>query len=570
MAALICDLCGGKLTMGSGGIATCDSCGMEHTKDRMKEKVQEIKGVVRVDESHKVDNYLEMAQNAYDNSNQAEAESYCNKIIENDPSNYKAWLIKGKAAGWQSTLQSPRFPESVSAFAKAIGNAPEEEKGEVAEDAKNEIKNLARALIALRAERFIKWPDKEEAEGFINDIASILQAAMQFITQAGVSVETTELLAPLATQINQAVVQAWQKVILPEYKEDTYPDKRDWEKFIERIGHCTALVEKAVDFCNDDDDVVSRYENLIFLHNQAIDSCSWTSEYYDFSYSPGFEEGMKKAQIANFKAQGFIPDAANSRFWGKEYSLTDTAKASRRTLIAGYQSKINAIKAAKEAEKERAKKEATEIFWSTHSEEKSQLDSEKKEILEKKKQLKANNTGHEQIKLIDSRIEEIDSVLNADRQISSGLSKKEKDILLSREKIQNKLQETLAYDAYLDKYPILKQKDSFVKEKERLSKEISDKSGSPPSEGCSSAGWVVSPLLLLTGILGFVAEITAMGVAFLIAGIIGMIAMIACVPKNIENKRKHLNEIENLQKQLNDCESTLREINAVPPYQKNQ
>lgn len=31
MAALVCDLCGGKLVMASGGIATCDSCGMDHT-----------------------------------------------------------------------------------------------------------------------------------------------------------------------------------------------------------------------------------------------------------------------------------------------------------------------------------------------------------------------------------------------------------------------------------------------------------------------------------------------------------------------------------------------------------
>ena len=48
MAALVCDVCGGKLVMGTGGIAVCDSCGMEHSKDRMQEKVQEIKGTVAV------------------------------------------------------------------------------------------------------------------------------------------------------------------------------------------------------------------------------------------------------------------------------------------------------------------------------------------------------------------------------------------------------------------------------------------------------------------------------------------------------------------------------------------
>lgn len=62
MAALVCDICGGKLVMGSGGIAVCDSCGMEHSPDRMKEKVQEIKGTVQVDNSHMIDSWMKMGQ----------------------------------------------------------------------------------------------------------------------------------------------------------------------------------------------------------------------------------------------------------------------------------------------------------------------------------------------------------------------------------------------------------------------------------------------------------------------------------------------------------------------------
>jgi ankyrin repeat protein len=317
MAALVCDLCGGKLIMGAGGIATCDSCGMEHSADRMKEKVQEIKGTVKVDNSHLIDNYLEMAKTAYDSSNQSEAEAYCNKIIEIDPTNYKAWLIKGKSAGWQSTLQNPRFSESVSAFAKSIQNAPEDEKNEIIEDTKNEIKNLSRALISLRAERFAKWPDEDEADGFSSDITSILNAMRQFIIQAGVIIPLSEMMEPIATQINQSVVQAWQNKILPDYKGDeNRPDKYKWKQFIERIGHCTSLVAKAIDLCDEDAEAdITRYENLIFFHEQAINSCSWDYEF-----------------VGSFKR------------WHKEWSLTDEAKASRRKLIAQYKNKIEEIK----------------------------------------------------------------------------------------------------------------------------------------------------------------------------------------------------------------------------------
>ena len=49
MSALTCDICGGNLTMNeSGEFAVCESCGMKHTKERVKVKVQEVKGVVEI------------------------------------------------------------------------------------------------------------------------------------------------------------------------------------------------------------------------------------------------------------------------------------------------------------------------------------------------------------------------------------------------------------------------------------------------------------------------------------------------------------------------------------------
>ena len=49
MSALTCDICGGNLAMNeSGEFAICESCGMKHTKERVKVKVQEVKGVVEI------------------------------------------------------------------------------------------------------------------------------------------------------------------------------------------------------------------------------------------------------------------------------------------------------------------------------------------------------------------------------------------------------------------------------------------------------------------------------------------------------------------------------------------
>ena len=64
--------------------------------------------------------------------------------------------------------------EGVAAFIKGINNSPEEEKDGQIELAKEQIKNLSVAMISLRAVRFAKWPDEEEAAGFISALTSIL------------------------------------------------------------------------------------------------------------------------------------------------------------------------------------------------------------------------------------------------------------------------------------------------------------------------------------------------------------------------------------------------------------
>ncbi len=48
--ALQCDICGGTLQMDAGGkTATCINCGMTHSLERVREKVQEIKGSVKIE-----------------------------------------------------------------------------------------------------------------------------------------------------------------------------------------------------------------------------------------------------------------------------------------------------------------------------------------------------------------------------------------------------------------------------------------------------------------------------------------------------------------------------------------
>jgi len=94
MAALKCDICGGKLVMGTGGIATCDSCGMEHSTDRMKEKVQEIKGAVTVSNIAGVESLIRRGLLLLEDQHWKQATESFDKALEIAPENAEAHLGK--------------------------------------------------------------------------------------------------------------------------------------------------------------------------------------------------------------------------------------------------------------------------------------------------------------------------------------------------------------------------------------------------------------------------------------------------------------------------------------------
>ena len=95
MAALTCDICGGNLAMNeSGEFAVCESCGMKHTKERVKNKVQEVKGVVEITKGEAEKNRLLDNANAFIKFGELEkAEGVLQELINNYPNDIKCRLF---------------------------------------------------------------------------------------------------------------------------------------------------------------------------------------------------------------------------------------------------------------------------------------------------------------------------------------------------------------------------------------------------------------------------------------------------------------------------------------------
>ena len=150
MAALACEICGGKLIMCSGGIAVCDNCGMEYRQDRIKEMIQEIRGVVQIDNSNMIDNWMKMGNSAANVGNYKEAYNYFTKVVEVDPQNWRAIFEKGEAAAYQSTPDNLRTEELRQGITTALDiieglNMPDDEVAKT----KNYFANAVHGFILM-------------------------------------------------------------------------------------------------------------------------------------------------------------------------------------------------------------------------------------------------------------------------------------------------------------------------------------------------------------------------------------------------------------------------------------
>ncbi len=87
----------------------------------VKKATEELRGSVNLD------NIRELANDALEGSNYEEAYRHATTILEHDPRDADALIMKGEATGMQSTLASHRLNELIQSVNKAVEVAPEDD-----------------------------------------------------------------------------------------------------------------------------------------------------------------------------------------------------------------------------------------------------------------------------------------------------------------------------------------------------------------------------------------------------------------------------------------------------------
>jgi hypothetical protein len=124
-----------------------------------------------------VANLLGMAKTAAIGGNQAEALGYFNRVLELDPNSSDAWMGKGKAAGWQSTMVNIRTGEAIIAFNHAIATAPAESKFAVTNEAIEEINKIVAALYGISRDHLQEFAALDNTwEAYLNQVSQMIDA----------------------------------------------------------------------------------------------------------------------------------------------------------------------------------------------------------------------------------------------------------------------------------------------------------------------------------------------------------------------------------------------------------
>ena len=288
MKQLTCEMCGGTDLIKQDGVFVCQSCGckysVEEAKKMMIEGNVDVSGsTVKVDNSSNIENYLKLAENAYSANNNKEAENYSNKILEINPNYYKAWLIKGKAAGWQSTLNKSRIFESIECFEKAIDNVPEYEAAELKKEIAEEIAKLSKASLSLCCDIFVENPSKNNANLLVETAASINKSAIKLLEKCSIAPAKYE--ETTAICIRESAINAYDHIVWPEYSRSNggYPYAFQFTNFLDKSSACIMVLKCSITMSSLsdklDDVKIKNYKDLIRITTDRINAAGYEKKF---------------------------------------------------------------------------------------------------------------------------------------------------------------------------------------------------------------------------------------------------------------------------------------------------
>ena len=283
---------------------------------KVKPQVQQPKEVkpgqkatngLTVETNQLIQNYFILAQSAYDSKNFVDAENYANRVIEIDPTNCDAWLLKGNCAGWQTYSPQFRLLESINCWNTCIQNSPEDEKEDYLFTVRTNCIEVAIAY-AVRQIQGYKTNPCEEAFNLIRETVDYLEPMIKKANQTfGVDVVTYE--DKLASNINLIIEETSKAAIIKFGKKKEQQSDIAFKAFIEVQDQNIQVWDYLMDIAKRHGTVSALLKDIVKMHETIIRSCGWklTGSKFKESYKIPAGDKIKRLELIN-KAKKKLED----------------------------------------------------------------------------------------------------------------------------------------------------------------------------------------------------------------------------------------------------------------------
>ena len=400
MKQLACEICGSSDIIKQDGVFVCQSCGCKYSVEDIQ-KILSATSEPNENESNKafskIDSYLQMAQNALEAQNNLEAEGYANRILEINPQLHIAWFIKGTAAGWQTTGQHNRFPESITNWINAYLFSPDDEKVNIADAIEAEIASISSAQLKMKCDRFENYRSEDNKKD-IEKTLSMLQQQMDILKEkTGIDSYTADVKAAFAKTICDCADNASCEIISDFGTERRHQDKYNWEKYTAAQERCLSLLNTAYELTYDDPVCYSICKSYICIAELVRDSCSYK----------------------------FVPDVYSDGYYVKDYSFTEAAIGARNKVIEMWKKRkklhdpaeineafCDVLAQCEETVEEQEILSGQKQYWAKNAAQKSALDKEKSELEQKIKEAEKEKNESPLYKQLEETKGQIDSLLS--------------------------------------------------------------------------------------------------------------------------------------------------------------
>ena len=389
MKQLRCEMCGSSDLIKQDGVFVCQSCGCKYSVEEARKMMVEVEGTVevtgtvKVDDSEKKSKYLNMAFEARKAGNYDECGDYANRVLEMEPENAYAWLLKGVAVGWKSTLGNPRIDESIVAWNNTFKYMTAESSLEtIGSVMSTEYNSMLQSMYILYMDAAISSIGSGNADSYLKKAERLHDSNVKTNLQFGLTY------SELAKKLDNS-----EELIdnNPFFHQTDFPFSKwkDTVKKAQDIYNRSMQRDREIgNLSTKSQDSLMVAAMLIFMIHKLVGAKDRLKAY-------DLAESITK-DMENTLARLYGRSSAANVF-SENYSSIRKGRTDAKDLLKKIEDQENEKRQKAKERAEKEKEERVKKYWECHADEKQRLEQEK-ESEEKK------------IKEIQKQIEEIDKI----------------------------------------------------------------------------------------------------------------------------------------------------------------